>query len=290
MSSHHCLRCANEFPIATWRCPRCGYEPEQLEGYRLFAPQAAAATDGFESRFFDRLAETEPGSFWFRSRNALIVWAIRRYFPVARSVLEIGCGTGYVLAALREALPEASLTGTEILSHAFAHARERAADAELIQADARHLPYTDTFDVIGAFDVIEHIEEDDAVLHEMHRAATKGGGVILTVPQHEVLWSAADAIAHHKRRYRRRDLVRKMRGAGFDVLRATSFVSLLLPALIASRVRLRSYEDAVAELKLPRWLDAALQGVMTVERSAIRAGINWPIGGSLLVVARKRGG
>ncbi len=288
MSSHHCVRCGADFSPPTWKCPQCGFEPAKVDGYRLFAPQVAGAVDGFECRFFHHLAESEQRSFWFRSRNALILWAIRRYFPEARSVLEIGCGTGYVLAAIREALPQASLTGTEVLTDAFSYAQQRVPDAELIQADARHLPFTSAFDVIGAFDVVEHIEEDEAVLAQMHRAAAKGGGVILTVPQHRMLWSAADEIAHHVRRYSKGDLERKMRSAGFEVLRATSFVSLLIPALVIARRRLRTYEQAVAELTLPRWIDRTLEAVMAFERGVIRAGVSWPIGGSLLMVGRKR--
>lgn len=288
MSAHHCVRCGADFAPESWKCPRCGFEPERIDGFLSFAPELAGATDGFESHYFGALAESEAGSFWFRNRNALIQWALRKDFRAAQTALEIGCGTGYVLAAIDQVLPQAKLTGTEVLTSAFAYARQRAPRAELLQADARRLPFTDSFDVIGAFDVIEHIDDDAAVLSEMHRATTRTGGVLLTVPQHPSLWSATDDMAHHKRRYRRGELMQKLSAAGFDVLRATSFVSILLPAMIVSRRRTRTYDDAVRSLRLPRWIDASLSSAMMLERAAIRMGIRWPAGGSLLVAARKR--
>ena len=89
--------------------------------------------------------------------------------------------------------------------------------------------------MVGAFDVIEHISEDEEALAQLRRAVRPGGGVLVTVPQHPRLWSPADDYGEHKRRYRRRELVEKVSAAGLEIERITSFVSLLLPAMIASR-------------------------------------------------------
>ena len=81
-----------------------------------------------------------------------------------------------------------------------------------MQLDARELPYEAAFDAVGAFDVIEHITEDERVLASMHRALKPGGVLIVTVPQHKWLWSWTDEQARHKRRYGRRELsTRSMR-------------------------------------------------------------------------------
>ena len=77
----------------------------------------------------------------------------------------------------------------------------RVPDAALMRMAARRIPFDGEFDVVGAFDVIEHIEDDRAVLREMHRAAVPGGGILLTVPQHPFLWSEFDRQARHVRRY-----------------------------------------------------------------------------------------
>ena len=146
------------------------------------------------------------------------------------------------------------------------------------------------FAAVGAFDVIEHIDEDEVALAQMHRALRPRGGLLLTVPQHPWLWSGADDFADHRRRYRRHELVERVRRAGFEVERVTSFVFLLLPAMAASRwiQRLRKREyDPMSERRLPRVLDRAMWGVLKAETALIRAGISFPAGGSLLLVARR---
>ena len=159
--------------------------------------------------------------------------------------------------------------------------------------DARSIPFRDHFDAIGAFDVLEHIEDDVTVIAEIAEALRPGGGLLLSVPQHPSLWSAQDAHAFHVRRYTAAGLRRKVEAAGFDVLRMTSFVSLLLPMMFVSRRRMREstpgdHVDAMGDLRQPRAVNAALEAVMTLERSLIRRGLSFPAGGSLLMVARKR--
>jgi SAM-dependent methyltransferase len=150
--------------------------------------------------------------------------------------------------------------------------------------DARHIPFDSEFHVIGAFDVLEHIDDDQAVLREMHRALVRGGGIVITVPQHRWLWSTFDEFSGHKRRYTRRELVGKLAANGFQILRVTSFTSFVLPLMIASRVRRRAI-DLDQELTVAPVVNRALTGVATLERAAIRAGASFPAGGSLLAVA-----
>jgi SAM-dependent methyltransferase len=285
-----CLACNAVFEADGWRCPACGAAPVERDGFPAFAPALAEADDGFDASLFPQLYALETRHFWFRARNALIVWALRRYFPRARRLLEIGCGTGCVLAGLREARPDLQLAASEISTAGLSFARTRVPGAELMQMDARVIPYREHFDVIGAFDVIEHIEDDRAVLAEMHRATTPGGGILLTVPQHPWLWSPADERAHHRRRYTARELAGKLAEAGFRLVRMTSFVTLLLPLMTLSRWLARrraEHFDPLAELRIGGAANAGLSGVLAVERAAVRAGINWPAGGSLLAVAAK---
>jgi SAM-dependent methyltransferase len=158
--------------------------------------------------------------------------------------------------------------------------------------DATRIPYREAFDVIGAFDVIEHIEDDAGVLAQMHLALRPGGGILLTVPQHMWLWSAQDDVAHHVRRYTRAELVRKVEAAGFRVAWTSSFVSLLLPAMALSRLGKRgdaapTDEDIYSEFRIPRWLNATLLAAMRVEHALMKLGIRFPIGGSRILAAYK---
>ena len=273
-----------------WRCPRCGREPERREGFLSFAPVLARANSGFDAAQFAEYASLESSNFWFRSRNRLILWALDRYFPGLRSFLEVGCGTGFVLSGVRAAHPALAVTGSEVATEGLGFAARRMPGANLVQMDARHIPYRGEFDVAGAFDVIEHIEDERAVLKELHAAVVPGGGLLLTVPQHPSLWSEYDVRAHHVRRYRAQELREKVAAAGFEVVRMTSFVTLLLPLMFASRLTQRGPRqdyDPLAELKMARWLNWTLEKVLDVERSLIRAGLPLPAGGSLLLVARR---
>jgi SAM-dependent methyltransferase len=244
---------------------------------------------GFDEEAFRHLPGAEEKSFWFRSRNALIVWALRRYFPDARSMLEIGCGTGYVLRGVRSAFPDMRLVGGELFPAGLAVAAQRVPDAELLELDARELPFKAEFDVVGAFDVLEHIDEDERVLAGMYEALRPGGGLIVTVPQHPRLWSAVDEYSRHVRRYRRSELLAKLRESGFGVIRWTSFVSFLLPVLALSRLRFRGKDtiDPLAEFRTSPFVDSALGWVLAAERALIRSGLPLPAGGSLLAVARR---
>jgi SAM-dependent methyltransferase len=214
-----------------------------------------------------------------------------RHFPQAKTLLEIGCGTGFVLRGLRQAAPHLRLFGADLYSDSLNFAARRAPDADLFQMDARAIPFAAAFDVIGAFDVIEHIEEDTAVLAQMHRSLRPGGGLMLTVPQHPALWSRMDTISYHKRRYTRRELVAKVEAAGFGVDYVTSFVMLLLPAMLLARLirhRRRAQFNPLAEFTINPALNRLLAAVMALEGWLLQAGMRFPAGGSLLLVAHKR--
>ncbi|OQW94337.1 MAG: SAM-dependent methyltransferase [Beggiatoa sp. IS2] len=285
-----CLACNQRFHQVTWICPACGYCPPLKEGHLAFAPELAETSAGFEAKFFTQLVELEANNFWFRARNRLIIWALQRYFPHTRNFLEIGCGTGFVLAGIKQALPHLTVYGSEIFTKGLEFAAQRLANTQLFQMDARHLPFEHEFEVIGAFDVLEHVKEDTTILGEMYKATLPKGGIILTVPQHPWLWSQTDEYAHHIRRYHAKELKNKVEKAGFQVERMTSFVFILLPLMMMSRLRpkkQRANVDVIAELKMSDITNFLLEKILDIERGFIRAGLSFPVGGSLLVVARK---
>lgn len=285
-----CPDCMADYASEDWNCPACGFIPPVIDGFHVFAPDLEQGEANFPSEAFAQLATLEAGNFWFRARNKLIIWVLRRHFPEMHHYLEVGCGTGYVLANIAHVYPQAKLTGSEVSSVGLPYAASRVETAELIQMDARHIPYIEEFDVIGAFDVLEHIKEDEAVLSEMLRALRPGGGVILTVPQHPWLWSNQDEYACHVRRYQLHELRKKVERAGFKAEFETSFVSLLLPAMLASRLFQKHGlppDDPMAELRLPKLLNYIFEIIMDLERLIIQIGVRFPLGGSRLLIARK---
>jgi len=243
---------------------------------------------GYSDAACARLAQFEDGHYWFEPRRRLIIWALQRYFPDARSFVDVGCGTGFVLAGIADACPGVSLSGTDFLDTGVTMTQARLPQVACSRQDARTLRLPAPVDVAGAFDVIEHIDDDGAVLERLAEAVRPGGGLLLTVPQHAWLWSDVDVRAGHVRRYTRSGLTTLVRKAGFDVLRVTSFVTLLLPLLIAARRTRTAPDDPIRGLRISRAGNAVLSAVMTLEGWLIRRGVSWPIGGSLLLVARRR--
>lgn len=284
-----CPRCASTNIDPLFHCAACGFEPVIEQGVPLLAPALAAEVEGFDPAAFAMLAASEDGHFWFESRNLLILRALRRWFPGMRRYLEVGCGTGCVLAAVHRAFPDTHICASEVLAAGLPFAAARAKGVELLQLDARALPYEEEFDVIGAYDVLEHIREDDEVLLQFRRALKPGGGVVLCVPQHPSLWSSQDVLAHHQRRYRRGELEAKLRAAGFSVRYSTSFMTVLLPLLwIARRGKPSAglpLAQAQSELAPSPIVNRVLGAMLAVERTLLSLGLRLPAGSSRMIVA-----
>ena len=286
-----CLACDHCYVSSDWRCPACGAAPETRGGWPAFAPALAEANDGYDPERFEEILDFDAPHFLREARNALFTWALGRYFPSARRYLEIGAGIGVVLAAMREAHPALEVWGTEIYESGLRQIDAHVDGVSLFQADAQALPFHEEFDAIGAFDTLEHIDDDVAVLRELCRALRPGGGLLVSVPQHPWLWSARDEAVAHKRRYTRTDLLEKLEVAGFEPLRVTSFVSLPFPAMWWAAVRnreLRDDYDPFAEFKVGAVPHALMSAVLGIERGLLRAGVSFPFGGTLFVAARRR--
>ena len=266
--------------IGAWRL----HEQRPIINYRPVSKTRA-------SSYFSELSRLEAANFWFRARNELILWALRKYQPNASTFLEVGCGTGFVLSGISRTCPKIALSGSEIFLAGLSHAAERVPSAHFMQMDARRVPFVEEFDAIGAFDVLEHIKEDETVLAQLHSAIKPGGVLLLTVPQHPWLWSASDEYACHVRRYTRKEIERKVFAASFEILRSSSFVTSLLPAMMLSRLLQKQKTinfDPASELKINAGLNEFFYGLMMLEFVGIRVGMNYPVGGSRLIVAQRK--
>ena len=274
-----------------WKCSACSNRVPVADGLPVYAPHFAKTPTGFDSSAFNWLVEHEDGHFWFEPRNALLLGLARKYFSAGGHYLEIGCGTGFVLDHFARAGSWSTVTGSEIHLAGLKYARRRLGDrASFVQMDARRIAARDTFAVIGAYDVLEHIDDDIAALKAIYSALAPGGGFIASVPQHPILWSAADDLAHHVRRYRRGELESKLRSTGFQIIASTSFAATVLPLMVANRLSYRrgQIEDFVrSEFAVPRLLNYALKLVLNLEVATTLKGLAWPLGGSRVVIARK---
>src|SRR5262245_45061544 len=143
-----CLHCGARFTAASWQCPECQLAPAVVDGRPSFAPELAGAITGYDAALFaEHGGDRAERSFWTQARSALIGWALGRFAPGCRSFLEVGCGTGGVLAYLEQAFPHLELVGAEALAAGLSAAERRPlVRARLLQLDARRLPFDGEFD------------------------------------------------------------------------------------------------------------------------------------------------
>jgi SAM-dependent methyltransferase len=285
-----CVYCGQVIQGNGWRCPGCDKAPELAGDIPLFAKESAEDYYGYDATLYEELSQLEESNFWFRSRNELIIYAIKKWFPQAGNFLEIGCGTGFVLSHIARNCPSMTLYGSEIYLQGIEYARKRVHQARFFQMDARNIPFESEFELIGIFDCLEHIEEDMTVLKQMNKALCPRGGLVITVPQHPFLWSTHDIAARHVRRYTFSDLKAKINDAGFQIIYQTSFMTILFPLIVIARIlknRLSKENDPLAELKLNRYVNLLFEKLMGMERKFITSIAGMPFGSSLLIAARK---
>jgi SAM-dependent methyltransferase len=234
---------------------------------------------------YEQMAELDQRHWWYRARREVLAALIRREAqpPANARVLEIGCGTGHNLVMLGEF---GSVDALELDDEARAVAEQRLGKSvmsaplpELAGVPERH------YDLIGAFDVIEHIDDDQAALASIAARLKPGGKLVVTVPAHQWMWSAHDVVNHHKRRYSKRALRALVQGSSLKLERSGYFNSLLFPLAVAERLssKLRGKDDADLSLP-PRLLNAALERVFALERHLV-ARLPLPPGLSLFAVA-----
>ena len=266
-----------------------------IEGIRCYSPDVANAYDDYPDDGFDLTEDNTESSFWVRSRNRLFKKIVFDHMARGRKTrfLEIGCATGDFIRHIAEN-ENLEITGSEIYLKGLLYARRNLPDADFIQFDVTRGGIDEKFDMIVAFDVIEHIENDVTAIKNIKSMLNDEGVLILTVPQHMFLWSNLDEIVKHKRRYSRRELVDKLENNGFSLTRVTSFVFALFPLMLVSRLLDRSGKrgqteelDLEKRVKFPFILNWMFDHLMRIDEFLIRMGFSLPFGGTLVVVAKK---
>ena len=250
----------------------------------------------FDASAFEFLFNMEQKHFWHIGRKEMILDVLRRNIPklTKSRMLEVGCGNGSILAFLRQ--NGINIEGGDIFLEGLAFCRQRASSIALYQIDALSLPFHNDYEIVGIFDVLEHIENDDKALAEINRALKAGGNLILTVPAHKFLWSRHDEASHHKRRYSKMELIAKLERYGFVVNKATYYMFFLFPVLAAMRLltkifRNKKYEKdyikTSLELKTIPVINNVFLASLRLEKYLIRY-LNLPFGASLLILAAKK--
>jgi SAM-dependent methyltransferase len=237
---------------------------------------------------YQQMAELDDRHWWYRARRQVIAELIRREVrpPSDSRILELGCGTGHNLAMLSGF---GHVDGLELDEEARALSEKRLG-REIMSAPLPELAGVPDrgYDLIGAFDVIEHIADDRAALASIATKLKRGGKFVMTVPAHQWMWSAHDVVNHHQRRYSKDSLKALVEASPMKLERMGYFNSLLFPLAVAERAasKIRRKQDSDVTLP-PAPFNAALEKVFAVERYLVGR-LPLPPGLSLFAVASAR--
>lgn len=262
---------------------------------------SADSAQPYDPQFFRELAEIEAHHFWFRTRNqviATLAGQITKRWARGYRVLEVGCGTGNVLRALEKACPQGRVFGMDLFAEGLAFARTRTS-GRLVQGNVEQPSFGSQFDLIGAFDVVEHLADDLNVLRSLHGMLNPNGVLFLTVPARQSLWSYFDEVSHHCRRYELDELRTKLNETGYRVDYSSPFMATTYPLLWFTR-RIRSLRRTpngdltemnraltLKELRIIPGVNALLTFLLTQETKLVRSHIRLPFGSSLIAVATR---
>ena len=210
-------------------CAACGASFPMRDGI-LDLRAGRVGAPGFDPHYFPTLAAVEREHYWFKTRREVVRDVLRDAVPdvAGRALFDIGCGSGGLLSFLGESgVPLAG--ACDVYAESLALVRRRVEAPLLLVDEGRFPPLGPGFTLLSLFDVLEHIDDDRGTLGHLIEILAPGGVLVLTVPAHPFLFGEMDEIAHHRRRYTRRELGDKLRGAGFRVLRLSHFMAPLVP-------------------------------------------------------------
>jgi SAM-dependent methyltransferase len=253
-----------------------------------------------EAGAYDQFRELEEKHWWFLGRNAIFSHLVRESIvpklglpPGAVRSFDLGCGMGAHLGFLAEHGPA---TGADLEAACLRHCASRGFRRVLF-ADGTRLPFADeSFDLVTAFDTIEHIPDDRATFRECFRVLRSGGRMFLSGPAWQFLYSHQDRVVHHQRRYTIGSLRKLFAEAGFVVEKA-SYINFFLFPLILPAVLLLKLKEALrppapgdqttnASVRFSSWSNRLLLWIFAAERHVLTR-CSVPLGHSVIVIARK---
>ena len=277
------------------QCPWCHYPFAWEDGILVLGDNKNE--DDFPAEVYSILYEAVDKHFWYKSRDRAIASVLQRAMGSLRGarLLDVGCGTGQVLAILERS--GMGVCGLDQHLEGLRYARKRT-KAPLVCFNATEMPFVEEFDAITLCDVLEHVEDEQGLLQGCKKALRTGGFLLVTVPASMKLWSVFDELDGHKRRYTKRELGSKIEQAGFRVELLQYFNSLLFPFQYlyrkggdwAARRRLASLDEKAVFLQShyppPPLLNSFFSGLLWLERNLFSS-FTGSFGSSLMALARR---
>jgi len=245
-----------------------------------------------EQTYYQDYFENQADHWWFLGRKKIIFSLLERHVgrDHLRRILDVGCGTGVALNSLQQYGDTLGLDR----SYEALHLSRQMTRVPVFQAEFGSLPFKEkSFDLVCAFDILEHLENDKTCVEEAYRLCKPGGHLMVTVPAFQFLWGIQDEISHHKRRYRRGEITRLVQKIGFHPVFASYFNTFLFPpiAFIRGIARYRKPQTRKSDLdiQVPKFLNTFLAGLFGSEAYLMKY-FKLPVGVSIVCLAQKMRG
>lgn len=241
-----------------------------------------------QDNHYETLYRTEFGHWWYKTRRIILLNFIEKYrarLGDEIKILDAGCGAGLLLKKM-ESL--GTCYGIDISQIAVDFCKKRGINNVQV-ADAAGIPYSDnTFDVVVALDVIEHIENDKEAIREIYRVLKPGGIAIVTVPAFMFLWGVTDIVSRHIRRYTLPELRKKIESGNFSIIRSSYFNTFLFPFIALVRLVARYFRIPIkSENSEGKGLINSVLFLIFYTESILLRYVSFPFGVSAMVICKK---
>ena len=253
---------------------------------------SAALPQEMQQHTYAIMDEVEGSHWWFVGRRAILESFLKsisekiRNLQSAIRILDVGCGTGANLEMLSQF---GTAEGVDVSDDALEFCRRKGLNAQ--KGLAETLPFADeTFDLTTALDVVEHLDDDITGLKEMHRVTKKGGYSLIFVPAFMWLWGVQDDISNHRIRYTKKQIVERLKKAGYEIERATYANWTFFAPILAGRtlMKLTGIKPASENNVNVSALNGVFGKLFGAERFWLR-NFDFPFGVSIVIVAKKNG-
>lgn len=262
-----------------------------IDGILCFDIDVSDEHSDYSASGLETLYKNEQFHFWCITRQERIIDLFKKHVPIEAKILEIGAGTGNITRGLMKEgyTPEVGELHLLGLRYAKSYGIEKCYQFNLFKP-----PFYNKYDVVGMFDVLEHLKNSVLALQKVKQMLHVGGKIILSVPAHQWLWSRSDKVAGHKRRYSKQTLINELQEAGFKVLEVRYFFVTIVPLLWFRHKFDSDNEIDVNEMERTNFLRInkplnLLLLVLTRLENKLKKFIPNLVGGSLYIVAIKDG-
>ncbi|MCM8795546.1 MAG: class I SAM-dependent methyltransferase [Candidatus Omnitrophica bacterium] len=235
----------------------------------------------------ERIDKLENFYWWFIARRELAISLLRKYIKKLNlRILDVGCGTGMFM---KELVRFGKVVGVDKSYYSIQLCHKKGFNS-VYQEDISNMHFpSETFDLVTALDVLEHIEDDERAISEIFRVLKNNGIFLLTVPANNSLWSYHDIALNHKRRYTFSELKDKLISIGFEVKRISYCIFFLFLPIFIFRMFQRYFLHIhhTTLITFPKLINFLLLLTLRLENTLLKKGIDFPFGVSLVCVARK---